>query len=521
MRKTVIWLISVGILTGETGSRACAPCHPAIYKSYMSTAMAQSSGGITKSEFPAGASAKVRVFSEGGRFGFTIEDGGTVIRRTLDYFVGAGLAGRSYLSAIDGFLYQAPVSYYSSQRRWDISPGFEKQDRLSLTRAVEPACLRCHSSRLQPLPGTANGYGNPPFLEGGVSCERCHGPGEGHIAEIKTAAIVHPGKLDARRRDSICAQCHLSGVTEIARKNASGIYQPGRLLTDSSTVFVWSRGGTLNANSHFERMTQSACWQASDRKLWCGSCHDAHTRPATATKASYYRARCLQCHTQSSCKEQRKVRIAAKDNCLQCHMPRTEMPTVRHAAATDHSIPRRPGGKEREAAHSGILVPFDGIATDRELGLAYADVALKDENRQLGMRAYPLLRQAYEADPADSRVGVQLAQLYDRMGNEAKACEIYGSIVNADVNADANAIAAAVNLGACLAKRGQTDESIRLWISALKRSPSLAAARTNLAVALLNAGEVQQAKRVLEEGLKIDPLSKTFADLLRQTNPVQ
>ena len=49
----------------------------------------------------------------------------------------------------------------------------------------------------------------PAFVEGAISCERCHGPGKAHIARMTVPArdaprqIVNPAKLDARRRDSV------------------------------------------------------------------------------------------------------------------------------------------------------------------------------------------------------------------------------------------------------------------------------------------------------------------------------
>lgn len=497
----------------EVGSKACAPCHPAIFKSYSTTGMARSSGLLNATKpwesFERATVDRIRVSSDNGRVSFTMGDGQSQLSRSLDYFVGSGLVGRSYLSSIDGFLYQAPVSYYAAKRRWDISPGFERRDSLTVARAVEPACLRCHSSRLRPLEGTVNGYKTPPFLEGGVSCERCHGDGEAHIKQPK-AKIINPAKLEPMRRDSICAQCHLAGVTEIAKKGASP-YRPGELGSNASTVFVWSRGGTQNANSHFERMTQSLCWQASNRKLWCGTCHEPHSRPAPETKIAYYRQRCLTCHEDASCSEKRAARIAAKNDCTQCHMPRTEMATVRHSAATDHSIPRSSKSADSTTNANAVLVPFEGTATNRELGLAYADVALKDNNRQWGMRAFELLRREYESDATDEKVATQLAQLYDRMGNESKACEIYTAIVVANPDA----IAPAVNLGSCLAKRGRIDESIRLWTEVLRRSPGLESARVNLAVALTARGDAAASKRVVEAGLAIDPFSIALKNLLQ------
>lgn len=498
------------MLLAESGSEACASCHPAIAKSYRATAMARSSGPLMganiEERFASTTAGSAHVAREGGRVVFTIGD---KVRRTLDFFVGSGLVGRSYLSSVGGYLFQAPVSYYSAAQRWDLSPGFEKQNEMSLTRAVEMSCLRCHTSRLRPVAGTVNQYQSPPFLEGGVSCERCHGDGDGHIAAMKSPdrtgglKIVNPVKLDPVRRDSVCAQCHLAGAVEIAKKGAEP-YRPGKALAESSTVFVWSDPGSYMANSHFERMAQSKCRQASAGKMWCGTCHDPHTRPAEAQKVSFFRDRCLTCHTLASCPTK-------KENCIQCHMPRTEMSTVRHSATTDHSIPRSPR-QATGAASNNALIAFEGVAGERELGLAYADIGLRDNNRQWGMRAFELLRKAYAADPDDTKVAGQLAQLYDRMGNSAKACEIYEAIVAAD----SAAIAPAVNLGACLAKQGQVTRSIELWTGVLKRNPGLESARTNLAVALAGSGDAEAAKAVVREGLRFDPLSQRLQNLLRQ-----
>lgn len=71
---------------------------------------------------------------------------------------------------------------------------------MRLTRAVEPSCLQCHASRVRPV-RTQNRYGDPPFLENGVSCERCHGPGSEHAHDPAKSPMVNPAKLDAERRD--------------------------------------------------------------------------------------------------------------------------------------------------------------------------------------------------------------------------------------------------------------------------------------------------------------------------------
>ncbi len=200
--------------------------------------------------------------------------------------------GRSYLTSIEGFLFQAPVSYYSVPARCGLSPGFERTEDVNLVREVEPGCLNCHASGVQAIAATTNGYAPLPFLNAGVTCERCHGAGEEHIARMKDGkrsggpAIVNPAKLDAARRDSVCAHCHLPGAVEIARAGKQRPYRPGDKLSESVVVFIVEGADrATTVNGHFEQLARSACRQSSAGKLWCGSCHDPHRTVAETEKA--------------------------------------------------------------------------------------------------------------------------------------------------------------------------------------------------------------------------------------------
>jgi hypothetical protein len=82
--------------------------------------------------------------------------------------------------------------------------------------------------------------------------------------------IVNPVKLDAARRDSICAQCHLTGAARIPRVQArDDTYRPGALLSDYFAYFVWTGAGSsiTGANSHFEKLRQSSCKRESGDRL--------------------------------------------------------------------------------------------------------------------------------------------------------------------------------------------------------------------------------------------------------------
>src|SRR5205807_2493122 len=45
----------------------------------------------------------------------------------VDYVIGSGTRGYSYLFQRDGFLFQTPISWFSQKRVWDRSPGLSRE----------------------------------------------------------------------------------------------------------------------------------------------------------------------------------------------------------------------------------------------------------------------------------------------------------------------------------------------------------------------------------------------------------
>jgi len=500
------------------GSAACRGCHPQIYKSYFATPMALSSGRVGSGTFresfernQANHAAKYRVGPD-----YTLEftqAPDSRGARKLQYYVGSGAMGRSYLFSVDGFLFQSPVSYYSGPAHWAMSPGYSSDSRVFLSRPVEPRCLECHASSLQPIEGTQNGYRDPAFLSGGISCERCHGPGERHVEKMRAGLtqgpheIVNPAKLPPARRDSICARCHLTGEARISRAGARS-FQPGHLLSDSVAVFVWegSEQPGTKVTSHFENLWQSACKRASGNRLWCGTCHDPHSVPSAVGRASYYREKCRSCHASTH------AGARNHDHCISCHMPSRAAAGMSHVAFTDHSIPRV-GRSQQPPNGERSLKSFWSTAVDpRDLGLAYSEVALRDNNERHFARALDLLQKAESQYTSDPKLLGQLAMLHDRLAEEDRAVVLYGKALQLDPSQTA----AATNLGALYAKRGDLKGAIRLWQDALQRNPGLEQARINLAVAQAKSGETAAARATLEKALEFAPGHPFARKLLAQ-----
>lgn len=509
------------------GNQACAPCHPAIYRSFLRTRMANASGRVgtgeprerfDRAEFRDSSGAfAYRVVQEAGSYFFEFRQQGAKQpiegRRQLEYFVGSGAAARSYLITYEGSLYEAPVAYYSSSASWKAPPGYASRDYPYLTRPIRPGCLVCHASGIQQIRGTQNAYASPPFRDGGVSCERCHGPGSDHVATGKP--MLNLVRLPAAQRDSICEQCHLSGEIRVPKSGKDDLaFRPGDRLADDLTVFVRSGSPSpMKVTSHAEDLAQSACKRASGEKLWCGTCHDPHSVPADDEKAAYFRAKCLGCHQTSDCAAAQSTRLAHGDNCVACHMPRNTPSDVEHVVFTDHAIRRRarPAGGSLPA--DAELVPFWGGAADtRDLGLAYATLGLGEQNPTYIERAFHLLQQTVASGRADALTLAYLAEFYRDRKDDAHALPLYEKSWQMDTTQ--SAVAAA--LGAYEMQRGNFDQAIRFWNRALAINPAMVLVRINLATALLRTGHSEQAETTLRKALEFQPSLQEARDLLNR-----
>ena len=156
------------------GSKACSGCHAEIYRRYSVTSMSLSSGKVGSGPFARTGSARIfRTRSArglscfGGAGGYRLEfsraESGVRGQRLLGWFVGSGRVGRSYLSSLDGFLFQAPVSYYSLARKWDISPGYQQHRFIHLTRAVVPDAWNATPAAFSRSPARRTASATRPF----------------------------------------------------------------------------------------------------------------------------------------------------------------------------------------------------------------------------------------------------------------------------------------------------------------------------------------------------------------------
>lgn len=404
----------------------------------------------------------------------------------VDYVIGSGQRGHSFLSFQNGNMIQTPISWYSQRSLWAISPGFDASRVHG--RPVVTGCLFCHSNQVMPIKGTLSQYKMPPFQGHAIGCQRCHGPAELHLTKggVKNqdgidVTIVNPRHLKWREREAVCQQCHLVGEEKVLHFGRSHFdFRPGLPLESFYSVFV----GTSNAKSrravgHVEQMYVSQCFLQSpeDVKLGCISCHDPHKKPAEATKLNYYRNRCLQCHTDQSCSEKLDKRGLQEDHCSVCHMPKYGSSDIPHTATTDHRIVKRPDPNNgMPSGDSKTGLPFSSFYSQsphtsaqhemRDLAVALVNYAVNRQplSKNIINEAYENLAGSLAKYPDDPEALEAKAYALALLNRNKESLSLFRKLLATSPGNESSIVGAAT-----LAKRqGESGLALSYWEKAIK-----------------------------------------------------
>jgi len=269
---------------------------------------------------------------------YAVSDGKDKLSQRLDWVMGAGDLGRTFVYERDDHWYQSMASYYFERPQLDVTTGLNGEPSADLTAALgkvlspEDArrCFSCHTVHAT----TSRGF-NPQHAEVGIGCEACHGPGLAH-GNARSEAVKSAGGAHA------------------IREGASEVFNPARLSPVDSIDFCGAchraaadvttstNQATSTAVVRFQpyRLEESKCWRKTlDARLTCVACHDPH-EPLNRNVASYNR-HCLACHTTvaggSAAAHEAKVCPTAKSQCVTCHMPKVAVASM-HGEFTDHYI---------------------------------------------------------------------------------------------------------------------------------------------------------------------------------------
>ena len=365
---------TMGAAAGYLDDRACAQCHRQLFDSYQAVGMSQSLRKPGNAR-PMEDFGKPFFHAASQRY-FAIrkdDDGLTFERYQLDaqgsrinqfevpiaWVLGSGNRARSYLYQTDwGELYQLPLGWYSEDGKWEMSPGFEFSDHPGIHRRVQRECMFCHNAFPEVVSDSDDFLRPdqfPSHLPEGTGCQRCHGPGAEHVRAVLRGEsiedihsnITNPAKLQPEERDSVCFQCHMLPSVAVAgaRRFDRDLYsfRPGERISEYLVhVNVVEQGvediDRFEINHHGYRLWSSACYQKSDGRLGCISCHDPHRKPDSKAFRRDVATVCAECHETP----EHAVENNGGRTCADCHMPTRRTRDVVHVTMTDHRIARGP-----------------------------------------------------------------------------------------------------------------------------------------------------------------------------------
>lgn len=246
-------------------------------------------------------------------------------RRPMDLVFGSGTKGQSFASWQGDRLFQLPITWFTPEHEWSNSPGFP--GKAVFNRPITARCLECHITHAEVVSAAGiqpESYKSSSFVLT-ISCEKCHGPADKHVAwhtknisDSNGRFIVNPALFTRQQQLDLCGLCH--GGKLNAREPAFS-YKTGDLLAahfNMDSIVTNPLAMDVHGNQ-LGLLAASRCFTNSN--MTCNSCHDPHKNERG--NLAIISQRCQTCHQgdkQSSCGFKGISKEMLEQKCIDCHM---------------------------------------------------------------------------------------------------------------------------------------------------------------------------------------------------------
>ena len=521
------------------GTQQCIECHQDYYQSYLRTTHSVATT-LTDPDQEAESAAFDQELT-GTLYEVLRKDGQLIHRETLRdaegetlavtekpivYTMGSGDHGKSYLYRSGPFLGQSPITWFKETGSWGMSPGFDRPFHKSFHRTIGTDCVFCHVGSIDRLKQNPYKF---EILETTIGCERCHGPGELHVAKHRNSTgesvqgaaaadqdltIVNPANLSRELSEAVCQQCHLQGIGKAdVSGNDSWDYRPSLPLSDFRVDYQLGLGGErMKIVGHVEQLHASECYK-QDATLTCTTCHDPHNPIPAELRVDFHRQACLNCHSNEACGKPLVERErVAENSCYQCHMPKADT-NVTHAALHHHRIGIH-DDDHVETEPTGELFPVIDVAQlsqrEQDRCEALGKIVLLQERPvkldydDFAIQAAESLIRLKQSGPVDARSDSQLALLASAQDQRTIAEDLCQEALQKDVLPSMARIEATSMLAQIAFQKGDVQQAVKLY-RLLANYHRDARDMFFLGLCENNVGNVPAAIEALEKSLEIDP----------------
>ncbi|MBF0545929.1 MAG: cytochrome c3 family protein [Candidatus Riflebacteria bacterium] len=285
---------SFGKVREFVGSAKCMACHPEIFKLWKDSPHAL----MTRPP------EKVLDFAK------IPQDGFEWPQEKIKYVLGSHYVNR-FIAEASGTLVVLPRIFDRKTKKWLTIQDYGWRKRFWLKQ-----CAGCHVTGFTP--------GEDTFIEPGVGCEMCHGPGLNHSRTSGAAFIVNPAKLSAEKREMICMSCHTSGVDNSGVYSFPVGYNQGDDLSKYYSGLTPKPGQDSRnffGDETFEDRVRQ--WEFLKSRLFlakgltCDYCQNFRNFSASGSEYLTHDQYCLTCHFDKTSHPTN----SPSSNCTSCHAP--------------------------------------------------------------------------------------------------------------------------------------------------------------------------------------------------------
>lgn len=329
------------------GSEACGECHRKNYDRWRHDWHARAFAEATRDSV-VGRFDDAHFRGDSSEAWMQRKSGGYVMRTRGrdgslgDYRVSYVIGGKRMQDTVtvfdDGRWQVLPVYYHVTGGGAWVDYNEAKQGRVgpehpyfwtNFQRMANKECLECHTTGFDLRYDRAAHLWRTSFVDAGVACEACHGPGARHAETKEKGDIIHPGHAPKDVQLSICARCHGPREPLFPLLDAKDQFRPGERYDDRYQPLVvtdatdrsgeyFADGRPSSSSFEYQSLLQSRCFR--DGGATCLTCHTApHEEHAhDDLKSADPNASCLECHKEIGADHAHH----RKASCVDCHMPK-------------------------------------------------------------------------------------------------------------------------------------------------------------------------------------------------------
>lgn len=514
---------------GYVGAQACAACHRDRVEECLPSSHFRTCRPPDNATLPSGFQPGEGKFKRPGEefeFETTLRgdkpvqivkehtpEGPRSVESTIDLILGANtVSDEVYLSwHADDSMWELPIAWVYAQDCWGAS-GFDRTAGGDRARPLTLRCFECHNTWFQHLPGTTNVYRREDLILG-VTCERCHGPGQEHAKyhqqhpeDEEPHNIVYPGNLPRERLIEVCTQCHSNAVRH---KGPALSFRPGMKLDEHYRSTSPKFPEDDHVANQISYLRQSKCFQQSE--MTCITCHDPHLTNSAAVGATFQDT-CAQCHDPAACGEHDHLPEPVRDRCVECHMRKYVKVNVNFDLEDDLYVPPTHRAQHKIAidpvATQETLLEFarqsrrsqpaidserenttdsprvaDAETLERWLLDHWAKTSQECEKQYRFLGAIAAQREALRIAPASQTARTELQRL------SAHQARIDALLIGAKRLLQAN----------------QDSQAAELFEQLLQLKPNVAEAHSRLGMLAAKSGNFQRAQTYLRKSIELDP----------------